>query len=181
MIRGLSQYLDQQFTDPTVAAVPGVSPASITNGAPSIASSNAASDIKALIAAFTAANPNAQSMVLLMSPSVATAMAIATNNAAFGGDGTRLFGVPVYIGHIGSRVIILDPTALLIADDGDMDVIASRSATVELDTSATSPPVASTTIVSLWQVNLIGLRVERFINWRMARANAVYYTNVSYT
>jgi hypothetical protein len=41
MIRGMSAYLDQQLTDPTVAAVSGVSPASITNVAPSIGSAGA--------------------------------------------------------------------------------------------------------------------------------------------
>jgi len=35
-------------------------------------------------------------------------------------------------------------------------------------------------ITSLWQLGLTGLRVDRFIDWRMARANSVLYTNVAY-
>jgi HK97 family phage major capsid protein/HK97 family phage prohead protease len=38
MIKGMAAYLDQQFIDPTVAAVANVSPASITNAAVSIGS-----------------------------------------------------------------------------------------------------------------------------------------------
>ncbi len=185
MKRGLAKYLDEQFTDPTVVAVAGTSPASITNGAPSIASAgssaaNAATDIKNLIATFTATNPDAASMALLMSPAVATSMAVATNSTTLGPDGGRLYGVPVYTGTIGNRIIVLDPSALLIADDGDLDVTVARHATVEMETTATSPPTASTAYISLWQLNLVGLKVERVINWRMARANSVLYTNVAY-
>jgi hypothetical protein len=51
LVRGIAKYVDEQLTDPTVAAVSGTSPASITNGAPSIASAgtsaaNALTDIK---------------------------------------------------------------------------------------------------------------------------------------
>lgn len=185
MTRGLGQYLDQMFTDPTVAAVANVSPASITNAAPSIASAgssaaNAVTDIKALLSAFVATNPDADSIALLMSPAVAVAMAVATNSQTLGPAGGTLFGVPVHTGQIGSRVVVLDPSALLVADDGDLDVSISRQAAVEMDTTPTSPVTASSALVSLWQLNLVGLKIDRFINWRMARANAVLYTNVSY-
>jgi len=185
LIRGMSQYLDQQLTDPTVAAVADVSPASITNQAPSIgsagaSSANALTDIKLLISTFTAANPNAESMALLMSPGVAVAMAVATNSQTLGPNGGTLFGVPVYTGAIGSRVVILDPSALLVADDGELDIAISRQATVEMNTSATSPITAASVIVSLWQLGLTGLRIDRFINWKMSRANSVLYTNVAY-
>jgi hypothetical protein len=185
MISGLSQYLDSQLTDPTLAAVEGVSPASITYGAPSIASAgtsaaNAVTDIKRLLADFIATNPNAESMVLLMSPGVAVAVAIATNSQTLGPNGGLLFGVPVHTGAIGGRVVVLDPAALLVADDGEIDVTIARHASVELDTAATSPPAAGTVMVNLWQAGLVGLKIDRFISWRMARANAVLHTSVVY-
>ena len=77
-------------------------------------------------------------------------------------------------------MIVLDPAALLIADDGLLDVTVARHAEIEMDTSPTSPPVAGTILVSLWQAGLTGIRFDRFIAWRMARANAVLYTNVQY-
>jgi hypothetical protein len=186
LIRGMSAYLDAQLSDPTVSAVAGVSPASITFGAPSIASAgssaaNALSDIKLLLSTFTTTNPNAESMALLMSPGVAVALAVATNSQTLGPNGGFLFGTPVHTGSIGGRIIALDPGALLVADDGELDVSVSRQATVELNTTATSPVTAASVITSLWQLDLTGLKVDRFINWRMARANSVLYSNVNYT
>jgi hypothetical protein len=186
LIRGITYYLDQQLCDHTVAAVANVSPASITNGAPSIASAgtsaaNALTDIKLLLATFTAANPNTETLVLLMSPAVAVAVAVAATTDTLGPDGGTLFGVPVLTSTgVGSRLIALDPTALLVADDGGLDVSIARNATVELDTAGASPQGASTVLISLWTSNLVGLKITRFISWRMARNNSVLYTNVSY-
>jgi hypothetical protein len=186
MTRGMALYLDTQLTDPTVAAVADVSPASITNGALSIASAgasaaNAATDVKKLIETFAAANPNAENIVMLMSPSVATAMAIATASTTLGPNGGALFGVTVLTGAIGGRIVVLDPSALLVADDGDMDATVSRHATVEFDTAPTSPITAGSVYINLWQAGLVGVKLDRFMSWRMARANAVTFTNVSYT
>lgn len=186
LIRGMAQYLDAQLTDPTVAAVAGVNPASITNAAPSIgsagaSSANALTDAKLLLSTFIAANPNARNVVILMSPAGATALAVASNSQTLGPDGGTLFGVTVLTGAIGSRVVVLDPTALLIADDGGLDITISRQGSVELDTAGSSPPTAGTVWVSIWQQNLVGFKIDRLVNWRMARPNAVLYTNVAYT
>ena len=185
LTRGVAQYLDQQLTDPTVAAVTNVSPASITNAAPLIGSvgssaANALTDIKALIAAFTATNPDAESMVMLMSPQIAVTLAVASNSTTLGITGGTLFGIPTLTGYVGNRVIILDPSALLIGDDGGLDVTVARHASVEMETAGTSPPTAGTILVNLWQAGLVGLKVDRFISWRMARATAVLFTNVGY-
>jgi hypothetical protein len=184
LVRGLSQFLDAQLTDPTVAATTA-SPASITFAAPSFGSAgptaaNALTDIKRLIETFIASNPDASSIVLLMSPGQATALAIATNAQDLGSDGGRLFGVPVLTGAIGSRIVILDRSALLVADDGGLDVAASQHGSVELDTTPTSPITASSAYVSLWQANMTGLKIDRTISWKMARPSSVLYTNTSY-
>ena len=175
MTRGIAQYLDAQLTDPSVSAVANVSPASITNAAPSIGSvgatsANVLTDIKALIAAFTATNPGAESMVLLMAPSVAATAAVASNSTTLGINGGTIYGVPVLTGFVGNRVIVLDPSALLIADDAAMDVTVARHASVEMDTAGTSPPTAGTVMISLWQLGLVGLEITRFVSWKMARA-----------
>lgn len=186
LVRGIAQYLDQQLTDPTVAAVANVSPASITNAAPSVGSAgssaaNALTDIKNLLATYTATNPNTETMVMLASPAVAIALAVAANTQTLGPDGGTLFGVPVATSQaVGARVIVMDPTALWVADDDGLEVTISAQASLEMDTSASSPPVAGTVLVSLWQHRLVGLKVRRFINWKMARANSVLYTNVAY-
>jgi hypothetical protein len=184
LVRGVSAYLDTQLVDPTVAAVANVSPASITNGAPSIGSSgssaaNALTDFKALIASFSVANPNSEAVVLT-SPGNAMALAVAANTQTLGPGGGTLYGITVHTGAIGGRVVILDPSALLVADDGGLDVMISRQSAVEFDTLPTSPPTAGSVWVALWQNNLVGFQIDRFINWRMARPNAVVYTNQTY-
>ncbi len=186
MTNGMNLYLDQQLTDPTVAAVAGVSPASITNGASSIVSAgptaaNAATDVKKLLGEFTAVNPNVENLVLLMSPAVAVAVAVAANSQTLGPSGGHVFGAPVLTSTaIGSRIIAVDASALYIADDDGIDISISRNATIEMENPATSPATAATVMTSLWSSNLAGLRVDRYVNYKLGRNSSVLYVNVSY-
>jgi hypothetical protein len=43
-----------------------------------------------------------------------------------------------------------------------------------------SPADATVVFTSLWQNNLVGLRAERFINWKKVRAGCVQYTVQTY-
>jgi hypothetical protein len=63
----------------------------------------------------------------------------------------------------------------MLADDGQTVIDASTEASVQMDSAPDSPPSAATNMVSLWQMNLIGLRAERWINWLKRRATAVAY------
>lgn len=80
--------------------------------------------------------------------------------------------MPVVTGFTGSRIILLDPSALCVADDSGVDTTVARHATVEFETAPTSPPTAGTVMVNLWTSGLAGLKAERWINYKMARANA---------
>src|SRR5689334_22104275 len=73
-------------------------------------------------------------MAILMSPGQAAAIAVATNSTTLAPDGGRLFGIPVYTGSIDSPIVILDPSQLLIADEGQMDVSMSTEGSLEFDT-----------------------------------------------
>ena len=44
-----------------------------------------------------------------------------------------------------------------------------------MDSAPVSPADATTVMVSLWQHNTVGLRAERFANWKRVDANAVKY------
>ena len=45
-----------------------------------------------------------------------------------------------------------------------------------------NPVDATAVFTSLWQDNLVGLRAERFINWKKAQTTACYYlTGAVYT
>jgi len=192
MIRGMAQYLDQQFITPTVAAVTNVSPASITNLANGYATAgtsgdNARTDIKKAITLLTQANYPISETVLIMSEANAFALstALTTNgvpvNPQMSAKGGTILGIPTVTSQAaGGVVALVHAPSILFADDGGVNIDVSREASVEMDTAPTSPISASSAYVSLWQANLIGLRAERFINWKRARTTAVVYTTATY-
>ena len=183
MIAGIAQFLDSQFIDPAVAAVAGVNPASITNGAPTAAATtNPLADIMGLINHFATNNIAVNGVTFIMSAANALSLSFRTNL-----DGSPEFpGVSINGGNYkgltfvtsqaaGTNVIALQPALVLYADDGGVTIDASEQASLQMDSAPASPADATTVYVSLWQTNTIGLRAERFINWAKASTNAVKY------
>ena len=80
----------------------------------------------------------------------------------------------------GTTVALIQPNAVLYADDGGVTIDVSREASLQMDTVLDNPPLATTLLTSLWQNNLVGLRAERFINWKKARTGVVQYTVATY-
>jgi HK97 family phage major capsid protein/HK97 family phage prohead protease len=193
MIAGIAQFLDNEFIDPTKAPVAGVSPGSITNGVTPITSAgtspaNARTDVIALMNAFTAANLPVAGAVLIMSEANALALSAALNPlgqplfpslSLSGGVGP--LGIRVVTSQTaGSNVVLVSPGCVLYADDGGVTIDVSREASLQMDSAPTNPADATTVFTSLWQNNLVGLRAERFINWKKARAGCVQYTVQTY-
>jgi HK97 family phage major capsid protein/HK97 family phage prohead protease len=183
MIAGIAQFLDQQFIDPAVAAVAGVNPASVTNGAPTAAATaNPAADVMKLIGHFATNNISPAGVHIILSPTNALALSFRTNL-----DGSPMFpGVGLEGGSYkgltfitsmaaAALVVALQPQLVLYADDGGVTIDSSTEASLQMDSAPASPADATTVMVSLWQHNLVGLRAERFVNWKRANANAVYY------
>jgi hypothetical protein len=75
----------------------------------------------------------------------------------------------------GYPIIFAIAPEILLADDGQTVVDASTEASVQMDTTPDSPPTASTYMVRLWQMNFVGLRAERWINWLKRRTTVVGY------
>lgn len=187
MIAGMAQFLDTQFVDPAKAVDANVSPASITNGAATIASSGVTAaaakiDLASRVAVFAAANIPLAGSVWLMNDSNAFGISMSMN--ALGqplfpgmtGQGGTLFGIPVVVSNnVGARVILVHAPSILFADEGGVRIDVSREASVQMDTAPTDTVDATTVYLSLWQRNLIGLKAERFITWIRARAAAVTY------
>ena len=93
-----------------------------------------------------------------------------------GQDGGRLMGIPVIVSNnVGARVILMHAPSVLYADEGGVRIDVSREASVQMDSAPTDVVDATTVYLSLWQRNLIGLKAERFITWKLARAAAVTY------
>ena len=81
----------------------------------------------------------------------------------------------------GTPIIFALAREIMLADDGQVVIDASNQASVQLDTAPDSPPSASTALISLWQMNMTGLRAERWINWLKRRSTAVgYISNAAY-
>lgn len=178
LVAGLSNFVDGQAFDPAVAAVPGVSPASLTNGLTAVTGGTTVSEkVAALVAAFFAALPAASGQsALVMSPSTAGALAATGQQPNLSVSGGQAFGLKVVVTPaVGANVIALDPERVLIARDDAPGLDVSDETSLQLDSAPTDPPTAATVFASLWQMDLIGIRCEWALTWT-ALPNAVQYT-----
>lgn len=107
--------------------------------------------------------------------------------------GGTLFGLPIVTSEsvvqttagepavTTAAIILVKQSEILLADDGGVTIDVSREASLQMDSAPTNPPTATTVMVSLWQMNLIGIRAERWINWVRRRPQAVaYISNANY-
>lgn len=192
LANAIIQFMDSQFVDPTKASN-DVSPASITYGvtpdAPSGTTAAAfRADAKTLLGNMYAAG-HASSLVWIMTQQQALALSLMQNSLGqpqFPGitpEGGTLLGYPVVASENipaaggsptdGYPIIIARAPDILLADDGQVTIDASREASLQMETAPDSPPTASTNMVSLWQHNMIAIKAERYINWGKARSTAV--------
>jgi HK97 family phage major capsid protein/HK97 family phage prohead protease len=197
LIKAISQFLDKAFVDPAIAGVAGVSPPSITNGVPPIPASGPTSDdfradLLKLKQAFATKNMSTAGCVLLMPETQADALGMILTPLGvpmFPGvnaNGGTILGMPVITSQndgltgiadapAGNRIVMLKPSEILLADDGQVMIDASREASLQMDSAPASPPDATTVFMSLWQENMVGLRAERWINWIARRTGAVQW------
>lgn len=196
LVDAMTQFLDSQFVDPAVAEITNVSPASITNGVTAVnrSGTNEAAfraDVKTLFNTFLAANLSTSGGVWIMTQQQALSLSLMIN--ALGqpsfptitGEGGTLLGYPVVASENvksmggspadGSNIIFAKASEIMLADDGQTVIDASNQASVQMDSAPDSPPTASTNMVSLWQMNMTGIRAERWINWKKRRSTAVAY------
>jgi HK97 family phage major capsid protein len=192
LVNAIAFLVDTEFTLPARAPVANVSPGSVTNGVTPITSagtspSNGRTDINAMISALVAAGLSAAQSVLLMSESNAAALSAALNPlgqplfAALNITGGSALGIPVITSQaVGSNVILLHSPSILFADEGGVSIDVSREASLQMDSAPMNPPDATIVMTSLWQSNRVGIRAERTINWKKARAGCVQYTVQTY-
>lgn len=188
MLAAVSQYMDQQFIDPTITASGTTSPASVTNGATSHAMTGTAianidTDVSTVFADFSTANISLTSAVWVMHPRSARYIGmLRTTNGVFAypgidQNGGTFFGVPVVTSNsvpidtgADTYIFLINASDILVADEGGVSVDVSREASVQMDDA---PSTGAQSLVSFWQNNLIGLRAERYITWARRRDEAV--------
>lgn len=192
----LIEKINEDFIDPTVSAVAGVNPASITNGLTPLASSGTdadavRADLQTLIGTFLTSNQRVGSLVLIMPETLALALSLMVNglgqpefpNITMAGGTLR--GIPVVTSQYaaafsaggGNLVIAVNASEILLADDGGVDIDVSRETALQMLDNPTnnSATGTATTMVSMYQTNSIAVKAERFITWARHRTGAVAY------
>jgi len=197
LMSGISEYLDKRFIDPSFAGVTSVSPASVTNGVVALASGGSTvaaitDDAERMIRAFVTARLSLQTGAWIMSPETALALSMVRgtqDNFMFpdiSQNGGTYFKMPVITSKsttaAGSptdgHIILIDQREVLLADDGQMMIDASGEASVQMNDA---PSAGAQSLVSFWQMGLLGLKCERWIHWVKRRSTAVgILDNVNY-
>ena len=183
MVKYTAKFLDQQFTDPAVAAVAGINPASITNGAPTApATANPYADILGLINHFVVAKIPIEGLTFILSPQNAFALSVrqtpsgAQEFPGIGMSGGTWNGLQFIVSEtVGANVIAFQPAYILYANDGGVTIDASTEASLQMDSAPMSPADATTVYVSMFQNNAVAIRGEQFANWKRLGTNAVKY------
>ena len=143
-------------------------------------------DLKTLIAGMLSANLQVSSLVLIMSQQMALSLSLIRTSLGvklypdISMQGGYLEGIPVIaseaITSVGSpatgMIVAVNAKDVFLADDGMVSVDVSDQASLEM---SDAPAQDGTTgggasMVSLFQTNMIALRAEREINWKLMRA-----------
>lgn len=200
MVEAISTFSDRQFIDPSVAGVAGTNPASVTNGAATRVSAgttlaNIEADLVAARMAMVNANMPLTGMYWIMSPGTMmnlSEMRTSQDVPAFPllSERGTLKGIPVItstsvglydadgagVGVAAGYIALVNASQILVADDNQVMLDASSEASIAMTDDG-----AGTTLTSLWQKNMIGIRAERLIHWLRRRAAAVFIiTGVNY-
>lgn len=195
LIDGISAFLDKRLVDPAYSGVSNVSPASLTNGVtPRQASGSTLAaiddDVAYLMTQFANNELSLTTGVWVMSPALAITLSLLRTNQdapAFPGltmNGGTFYGMPVVVsnnvvasGSPGDQLLLLvDQREVLLADDGQMMIDMSTEASLQLNDA---PSAGAQSLVSLWQNGLMGVKIDRWINWSKRRAQAVQFIDAA--
>ena len=167
LVSATASKIDQTFLDDVVGDA--VRPTGILNGVTAITATGRtaadySADLAKLKAQFITNNLSLSGAYYVMSEVQASEMAelrdVMGNSYYRGMDNgfneKSLGGIPVIeTQNVGTRIVLVKPSELLLADDGGVQVDYSNQATVNG--------------VNLWEENKFAIRVERFITWAKRR------------
>jgi len=181
----------------TAAAVQDESPAGLLNGTSALTLSGDGTvagircDIAQFLKELVTDNLSVAGAFWVMPETVAIDLAMATNEiggAAFPGvtpTGGTLAGLPVFASQYvpDGVVALIKGDEIFLGDEGGIQVSVSDQASLQMDDAPTQQSIGTpvaTSVVSLWQTNSVGFRVERFLNWQKRRAQAVVWAEVNW-
>jgi HK97 family phage major capsid protein len=166
LVTASASALDVALLDPTSAAIPGVRPASLTNGVTGI---TPAGDFQNQIGqVFAAVSDGAPSRPVLVVP-LQTALRL-TGLRDLEAAGVRVLVSPA----AENRLIAVDADRVVTIDEG----VEIRLGTpdIQMDDAPDDPAIASTVLASTWQRNLQVVRVEHWCNWTKAPDAVAFLT-----
>lgn len=177
LVANVSRFVDAQFLSSNIGII-GERPAGIGYGQQTQASSGAtAQNIATDVSSMGSKLGSWGRPTWLTRPRTFQYLA-ALDLISYAGTQAMFSGFPIYWSE-GSpaQIMLLDLNAVLLADDGRSAIDIATHATITLDNGA-SPASAAT--VSLFQNNLVALRVERYISWLAGHNAAAVVMPVSY-
>jgi hypothetical protein len=166
--------------------------AQLTSGATSFTSNGVTAehtrvDLRGLLANITTGARS--QLFLLTTSSIARSLSVLHTNAGEAAfedatyNGGSISGIPIVVsdGVPSGTMLLVDATQLAAASDS-ITLDSSREALLQLDTAPDSPVVASTPQISLFQMDMVGLRAERTIGIEKLTTTGVsVVTGVAYS
>ena len=183
VVAGVAAFLDGQFLTNTVTLSANLRPAAITNGATAVTSTGTTAaqinaDLAGLLAAITT---DGAGLVWIMKPITAYRIAATIGGTAAADIPRTLFGIPLILSiNSPAQIALVDAAQILYSDNGDLKLDISEQAAIQMDDAPTDPTVAATVMVSLWQRNLWGVKVMRWLAYLRAQTGSVAYMTVAY-
>jgi HK97 family phage major capsid protein/HK97 family phage prohead protease len=199
MAAQMQYFQDQQFIDPSIAAVSNVSPASVLNGASNVRQAAAAwtsmanvlTDVKAFLTTFATNEIALNGAYWVMTPDTALSIGLLLNTGgtAFAFpeidvNGGTFLGLPVITSNsvphstsAGAIIALIKPNEVFLADDGGVNITVSGEASINMDSAPTnnSATPTATSVVSMFQTDSLAIRAERFLNYALRRSYGVGY------
>lgn len=175
LVAALAKLTDETFLDDVAGTA--VRPSGMLNGVTAVTATSKdvagyTADIQALKEQFIGANLSLSGTYFIMSEVQASQIAglrdMYGNSYFKGMDSANpvLEGIPVYTTqYAGTKIILVRPSDLLLADEGGIRIDQSLEATVDG--------------VNLWENNLMGIRVERHLTFAKRRPTAVSFIEYS--
>ena len=189
LIGALAALQDDQLLNPSVTASVS-NPASLTSGGTAVPSTGTTAaqmtaDLNSLLAAITTSG---KALRWVLRPTTAARIAVTVGAAAADLPRT-LCSLPVMLSSTSPQQVALIDFGEVTFNESGIDVDRAEHASLEMSdapsNAALSPGSPSddpvpTQLVSLWQSNLVALRVSRFLDWQVVRTGAVSYMQTSY-
>lgn len=144
-------------------------------------------DLRGLLANVTTGASSA--LFLLTTSTIAKALCVLHTNTGASAfedvtyNGGSINGIPVVVsdGVLSGNMVLVDATQVAAASE-TVRLDSSREALLNMDSAPDSPVSGTTSMLSLWQTNHVGLRAERYIGVeKLTTTGVAVVTSVSYS